>query len=257
MAGAAVLRRLNWSVARVVAVRDETATARTITFEVADWRGHVAGQRVDLRVTAADGYSAVREYSIASAPGADARIDLSVERIPEGEVSPYLTQDLAIGDLVELRGPIGEWFVWHQRQAEPIQLVAGGSGIVPLMAMIRSRVATRSVAPFRLMYSVRNPDSVWYRNELQRLSADGIDVTFVYTRVSPPNWPRPAGRIDRAFVKGASWPSTLSPTCYVCGPTSFVECAAGLLTGLGHTPDRVRTERFGPTGDRRRADADE
>jgi len=155
MAGAAVLGRLNWQVARVVSLRDETATARTITFEVAAWPGHVAGQRVDLGLTAADGCSAVREYSIASAPRVDGRIELSVERLPNGEVSPYLTQDLAISDLVELRGPIGGWFVWHEQQAEPIQLVAGSSGIVPLMAMIRSRVATRSAAPFRLLYSAR------------------------------------------------------------------------------------------------------
>jgi len=252
MAGAAILGRLSWHVGRVVALRDETATARTITFEVATWPGHVAGQRVDLRVTAADGYSAVREYSIASAPRADGRIEFSIERLPNGEVSPYLTQDLAIGDLVELRGPIGGWFVWHERQAEPIQLVAGGSGIVPLMAMIRSRVATRSAAPFRLLYSVRNPDNVWYRDELQALSADGIGVTFVFTRTSPPTWPRPPGRIDAAALSEASWSSVLSPTCYVCGPTSFVECAAGLLSALGHSPDRIRTERFGPTGDQPR-----
>src|SRR5262245_44635503 len=248
MAGAAVLGRLNWQVARVVALRDETATARTITFEVAAWPGHVAGQRVDLRVTAADGYSAVREYSIASAPRADGRIELSVERLPDGEVSPYLTQDLAIGDFVEVRGPIGGWFVWREGQAERSQLVAGGSGIVPLMAMIRSRVATCSAAPFRLLYSVRNPDSVWYRDELRTLSADAIGVTVVYTRTSPPNWPRPPGRIDAMLLAEASWPSTLSPTCYVCGPTSFVEHTAELLTALGHSPDRIRTERFGPTG---------
>ena len=155
MAGAAVLRRLKWHVCSVVALRDETATARTIALQVPDWPGHVAGQRVDIRVTAADGYSAVRQYSIASAPSADGRIELSVERLPDGEVSPYLTQDLAVGDSVELRGPIGGWFVWHEDQTEPIQLVAGGSGIVPLMAMIRSRAAAGSPAPFRLLYSVR------------------------------------------------------------------------------------------------------
>jgi ferredoxin-NADP reductase len=184
MAGAAVLGRLNWKVGTVVALRDETVTARTIALQVPEWPGHVAGQRVDLRVTAADGYSAVREYSIASAPRADGRIELSVERLPDGEVSPYLTQDLAIGDVVELRGPIGGWFVWREDQTEPIQLVAGGSGIVPLMAMIRSRMATRSAAPFRLPHSVRNLASVWYRDELHALSADGIGVTFVYTCLS-------------------------------------------------------------------------
>jgi ferredoxin-NADP reductase len=240
--------RLTWKVCTVVALHDETATARTIALQVPEWPGHVAGQRVALRVTAADGYSAVREYSIASAPREDGRIELSVERLPDGEVSPYLTQELAVGDFVELRGPIGGWFVWREDQAEAIQLIAGGSGIVPLMAMIRSRVATPSATPFRLLYSVRHPEGVWYRDELQGISADGIGVTFIYTRTSPPSWPRPPGRIDATLLAEASWPSTLSPTCYVCGPTSFVEHVAQLLTTSGHHPDRVRTERFGPTG---------
>src|SRR5262245_30277515 len=248
MAGAAVFGRLKWHVGTVVGLHDETATARTIELQVPEWPGHVAGQRVALRVRAADGYFAVREYSIVSAPRADGCLELSVERFPDGEVSPYLTQDLAVGDLVQLRGPIGGWFVWHEEQAEPVQLIAGGSGIVPLMSMIRSRVAVRSAAPFRLLYSVRNPDSIWYRDELKTLS-DGIGVTLVYTRASPTNWPRPPGRVDAAILAQASWPSTLSPTCYVCGPTSFVERAAGLLTALGHAPDRIKTERFGPTGD--------
>jgi ferredoxin-NADP reductase len=249
MAGAAVFGRLTWHVGTVVALRDETDTARTITFELPDWPGHVAGQRVDVRVTAADGYAAVRSYSIASAPHGDGRLELSVERLPDGEVSPYLTQELTVGDRVELRGPIGGWFVWHEDQTEPIQLIAGGSGIVPLMAMIRSRAAARSSAPFRLLYSVRHPGGVWYRDELQALSADdhGIGVTYVYTRTAPLNWPRPPGRIDAELVAESGWPATLSPTCYVCGPTSFVEHVGGLLTALGHVPDRIRTERFGPT----------
>ena len=154
MAGAAVLGRLSWKVCTVVGLRDETATARTIALQVPEWPGHVAGQRVDLRVTAADGYSAVRDYSIASAPRADGRIELSVERLPDGEVSPYLTQNLAIGDVIEVRGPIGGWFVWREGQVEPIQLIAGGSGIAPLMAMIRSRAAGASAAPFG--YSTRS-----------------------------------------------------------------------------------------------------
>ena len=248
MAGTALLGRLKWHAARVVALRDETPTARTITFELTAWPGHVAGQRVEVRVTAADGYSAVRSYSIASAPGTDSRIELSVERLPDGEVSPYLTQDLAVGDSVEVSAPIGGWFVWRESQTEPIQLVAGGSGIAPLMALIRSRVATHSAAPFRLLYSVRTPDNVWYRDELQALSADSIGVTFIYTRTSPPNWPRPPGRIDATLLAEASWPSTRSPTCYVCGPTSFVEHVAELLTASGHDPERIRTERFGPSG---------
>jgi ferredoxin-NADP reductase len=252
MAGAAVFGRLTWHVGTVVALRDETATARTITFELPDWPGHVAGQRVDVRVTAADGYAAVRSYSIASAPREDGRLELSVERLPDGEVSPYLTQELAVGDRVELRGPIGGWFVWHEDQTEPIQLIAGGSGIVPLMAMIRSRAAAGSSAPFRLLYSVRHPGGLWYRGELQALSEDdhGVGVTYIYTRTAPLNWPRPPGRIDAQLVAECGWPSTLSPTCYVCGPTSFVEHVAGLLTALGHVPDRIRTERFGPTSGR-------
>jgi ferredoxin-NADP reductase len=252
MAGAAVLGRLEWHLCAVVALRDETATARTIALKVPDWPGHVAGQRVDLRVTAADGYAAVREYSIASAPRGDGCIELTVERLPDGEVSPYLTQELAVGDLVELRGPIGGWFVWRDSQSESIQLVAGGSGIVPLMAMIRSRATARSRAAFRLLYSVRHPASVWYRDELQSLTseADGVEVTYVYTRSAPPKWSRSPGRIDAALLADASWSAVLSPTCYVCGPTSFVERVAELLTAAGHSAERIRTERFGPTGDR-------
>ena len=252
MAGAAVLGRLKWHLCTVVALRDETETARTIALQAPDWPGHVAGQRVDLRVTAADGYSAVRQYSIASAPSTDGRIELSVERLPDGEVSPYLTQDLAVGGSLELRGPIGGWFVWHHDQTEPILLAAGGSGIVPLMSMIRSRAAAGSSTPFRLLYSVRHPASIWYRDELQNLTADdhGVDVRYVYTRSAPPNWPRPPARIDATLVAEAGWPPTLSPTCYVCGPTSFVEHVAELLTASGHRPERIRTERFGPTGNR-------
>jgi ferredoxin-NADP reductase len=219
--------------------------------QVPGWPGHVAGQRVELRVTAADGYSAVREYSIASAPRADGRIELSVERLPDGEVSPYLTETLAIGDVLEVRGPIGGWFVWRESQVEPIQLIAGGSGIVPLMAMLRSRAAAASPAPFRLLYSVRAPESVWYRDELRALAADGIGITFVYTRTTPPGWSRNPGRIDAMLLGEAAWASTALPTCYVCGPTSFVEHVAGLLVAAGHDPGRIRTERFGPTGSKR------
>src|SRR5215510_5087102 len=251
MAGTAVLGRLNWQIGQVVGLREETATARTIALQVPDWPGHAAGQRVDLRVTAADGQSAVREYSIASAPREDGRIELSVERLPDGEVSTYLTKDLAIGDMVELRGPIGGWFVWRENQAEPIQLVAGGSGIVPLMSMIRSRQAARSGAPFRLLYSVRSAASVWYRDELQALSNDdGVGITYVYSRAAPANSIRPPGRIDATVVADTTLPATVFPTCYVCGPTSFVERVAELLIASGHSPERIRTERFGPTGDR-------
>jgi ferredoxin-NADP reductase len=241
-----------WRVGTVVALRDETATARTIALEVPDWPGHVAGQHVDVRLTAADGYSAVRSYSIASAPSAAGRVELTVERLPDGEVSPYLTRELAISDGLELRGPIGGWFVWRPQQTEPIQLIAGGSGIVPLMAMIRSRGAARSTAQFRLMYSVRQPEAVWYRDELHALSNrdPSLSITYAYTRAVPKNWPRPPSRIDAALIANATWPAKLAPTCYVCGPTSFVESVTGLLTASGNGPDKVRTERFGPTGDR-------
>jgi ferredoxin-NADP reductase len=241
-----------WRVGKVVALHDETAMARTIALEVPDWPGHVAGQHVDVRLTASDGYSAVRSYSIASAPNSERRVELTVERLSNGEVSPYLTRELAVGDHLELRGPIGGWFVWRPQQTEPIQLIAGGSGIVPLMAMIRSRASAGSTAPFRLLYSVREPRVVWYRDELQAQSDrdHSVNVTYAYTRAAPKDWPRPPGRIDAALIANTTWPPTLVPTCYVCGPTSFVESAAGLLTASGISPDKIRTERFGPTGDR-------
>ena len=253
MAGTAVLERVTWRAANVVAVHDETATARTLALAVCDWPGHVAGQHVDVRLTAPDGYSAVRSYSIASAPIPDGRIEITVERLPNGEVSPYLTQEVMVGDELELRGPIGGWFVWRRDQTEPIQLLAGGSGIVPLMAMIRSRRSAGSSAPFRLLYSVREPEKVFYRDELRTLSnqGDSVVITYAYTRVTPNNWRRPAGRIDEPLIATGTWPSTLRPTSYVCGPTSFVEHATDLLIAAGHDRERIRTERFGATGERK------
>ena len=242
-----------WRVGTVVALHDETAMARTITLEVSDWPGHVAGQHVDVRLTASDGYSAVRSYSIASAPNSERRVELTVERLPDGEVSPYLTQEIAVSDRLELRGPIGGWFVWRAQQTEPIQLVAGGSGIVPLMAMIRSRALAGSTAPFRLLYSVREPQAVFYREELQALSDHdrSMNLTYAYTRVAPKDWPRPPSRIDAALIANTTWPSNLVPTCYVCGPTSFVESVTGFLSASGNSSEKIRTERFGPTGDRK------
>jgi ferredoxin-NADP reductase len=253
MAGTAVLERVTWRAAKVVAVHDETATARTLALAVRDWPGHVAGQHVDVRLTAADGYSAVRSYSIASAPSSDGRIEITVERLPTGEVSPYLTQDVVVGDELELRGPIGGWFVWRSDQTESIQLVAGGSGIVPLMAMLRSRSSAGSGAPFRLLYSAREPGAVFYRDELRALSNQGdlVVITYAYTRVTPKDWPRPAGRIDASLIATGTWPSTLRPTSYVCGPTSFVEHATDLLIAVGHDRERIKTERFGATGERK------
>ena len=245
--------RLTWRVGTVVALHDETATARTITLEIPKWPGHLAGQHVDVRLTASDGYSAVRSYSIASAPNSERRVQLTVERLPDGEVSPYLTQEVAVGDSLELRGPIGGWFVWRTEQTEPIQLVAGGSGVVPLMAMIRSRASAGSTAPFRLLYSVREPGAVFYREGLQALSDHdhAVSLTYAYTRAAPKDWPRPPGRIDAALIANTTWPSNLVPTCYVCGPTSFVESTTDLLLASGNGRDKIRTERFGPTGDRK------
>jgi ferredoxin-NADP reductase len=239
-----------WRLGTVVALHDETATARTITLEVPDWPSHVAGQHVDVRLTAPDGYSAARSYSIASEPNSERRVGLTVERLPDGEVSPYLTQEVLVGDRLELRGPIGGWFVWNTQQPEPVQLIAGGSGIVPLMAMIRSRASAGSTAPFRLLYSVREPAAVFYRDELQALSDQdrAVTLTYAYTRMAPKDWPRPAGRIDAPLIANTTWPSKLIPTCYVCGPTPFVESAAGFLSACGNQPGRIRTERFGPTG---------
>lgn len=239
-----------WRAGTVVALHDETATARTITLEVPDWPGHVAGQHVDVRLTASDGYSAVRSYSIASAPNPEKLVEITVERLPNGEVSPYLTQEVAVSDRLELRGPIGGWFVWRTEQTEPIQLIAGGSGIVPLMAMIRSRASASSTAPFRLLYSVREPRAVVYRDELEARSEQdrAVMLTYAYTRAAPKNWSRPVGRIDADLVASTTWPSYLVPTCYVCGPTPFVESAAGFLSDCGNRPDKIKTERFGPTG---------
>jgi ferredoxin-NADP reductase len=251
MEGTAVLG-VKWRTGTVVGLHDETANARTITLAVRDWPGHIAGQHVDVRLTAQDGYSAARSYSIASAPSSDMRIEITVERLPNGEVSPYLTRELRVGDDLELRGPIGRWFVWGSGQTEPIQLVAGGSGIVPLMAMIRSRASAGGNAPFRLLYSVREPEAVYYRDELRALSdRDSVIVTYAYTRVAPKDWPRPPSRLDAALIATGTWPSTDGPTSYVCGPTSFVESTTELLIAAGHDREKIRTERFGATGERK------
>ena len=239
-----------WRTGKVVALRDETSTARTIALAVPDWTGHIAGQHIDVRLTASDGYSAVRSYSIASAPNSEQHIEITVERLQNGEVSPYLTQEVALGDELELRGPIGHWFVWHTGQTEPIQLIAGGSGIVPLMAMIRSRLVSDSNARFRLLYSVREPAAVFYKDELQSVSdrSNSVLVTYAFTRITPKDWPRAPSRIDEALVSVSVWPSEVGATTYVCGPTSFVERANELLISAGMRQERIRTERFGSTG---------
>jgi ferredoxin-NADP reductase len=230
-------------VATVAEVRPETATARTLALAVPGWPGHVAGQHVDVRVTAEDGYTAVRSYSLADA-AEDDRIEITVEQVEDGEVSPYLAEVIGVGDLVEVRGPVGGWFVWRPEQTEPVQLVAGGSGIVPLMAMIRSRAVAGRAVPFRLLYSARRPESVIYRAELAR-PVGGLDITFAYTRQAPEGWRRPVGRVSAELVAQECWPAEFAPACYVCGPTGFVETVAELLLAAGHDPDAVRTERFG------------
>ena len=241
---------MSWRTGKVVALHDETSTARTIALQVPGWSGHIAGQHVDIRLTAPDGYSAVRSYSIASAPGSDQRIEITVERLPNGEVSPYLTQEVVVGDELELRGPIGGWFVWRSDQTEPIQLAAGGSGIVPLMGMIRSRALANSTAPFRLLYSVREPGAIFYREELDDLSSDHLSaVDYVYTRAAPKDWPRSPGRVDRDLIANLTWPARLNATCYICGPTGFVESVADLLSTTGNRRENIRTERFGPSGE--------
>jgi ferredoxin-NADP reductase len=249
MARAAVLGRLTWRVGTVVAVRAETPTARTIVLDVPGWPGHLPGQHVDLRLTAPDGYSAQRSYSIASAPAGD-RLELTVVPVPDGEVSAYLTEVIAGGDQLELRGPVGGWFVWQPGSAEPVFLVGGGSGLVPLMAMIRSREATGDESPFQLLYSVRDPASILYAEELRRRARDdkGLGVTYAFTRTAPPGSPRPAGRIDASLLLAAGWPADRRPAVFVCGPTGFVEAAANLLVDTGHDPQRIKTERFGPSG---------
>jgi ferredoxin-NADP reductase len=209
--------------------------------DVPDWPGHLPGQHVDVRLTAPDGYTAQRSYSIASAAP---RLELTVQRLDDGEVSPYLTEILKPGDPMEFRGPIGGWFVWRATAPDPVLLVAGGSGIVPLMAMIRARAAAGGRQPFRLIYSVRSPADMLYADEL-RATAGGLDTHLVYTRASPDGIP--VGRLTVATVNTHGWPPDFAPDCYVCGPTGFVETVADILVALGHDPRRIRTERFGGT----------
>jgi ferredoxin-NADP reductase len=249
MAGTAVSGRLTWRVATLQAARMETATARTLVLDVPDWPGHRPGQHVDLKLTAPDGYSTERSYSIASAWTGSGPVELTVQRVPNGEVSTYLTDAFEIGYPLQLRGPVGGWFVWRQSSPAPVLLIGGGSGVVPLMSMIRERGLARGKQPFRLIYSVRTPDDAIYGPELARHVRDdpGLDVTYVYTRRTPDFWPEPPKRLGLATVNTHGWPPEFHPDVFVCGPTTFVEAVSDMLIALGHNPRTVRTERFGGT----------
>jgi ferredoxin-NADP reductase len=246
MARAALLGRLNWHIATVVEVRVETPRVKTIAFDVPGWPGHRAGQHVDVRLTAEDGYQAQRSYSIASASNGT-RVELTVERLNDGEVSPYLTDELRLRDEIELRGPVGGYFVWEPAQGGPLLLVAGGSGVAPLMAMIRTRAASGSAADTRLLFSSRSWDDVIYRDELERLEGGALRVVHTLTRGRPLRWTGYARRVDAQMLIEVGPSPAMLPHVYVCGSTPFVEAVAQALVQLGHDPRRVKTERFGPT----------
>lgn len=277
MARTAVSGRLRWLVATVKEARDETATARTLTLDVPGWPGHLAGQHVTARLTAADGYAAQRDYSIASAPQPD-RFEVTVQRLADGEVSPYLTGVAAPGDQLEVRGPIGGWFAWQPADPRPLLLLAGGSGIVPLMSMIRTRDDAGSQVPVRLIYSARTPADVIYQSELsERVRVTPLTVSYLYTRTPAtltyhgsytriPQDPAPASqadataglaggrilrrygdRLDAAALAETAFAPRENPAIFVCGPSGFVETAADLLVAAGHLPGAIKTERFGPS----------
>lgn len=241
--------RLIWQSAELVDARRETASARTLVFRGPTWAGYLSGQHVDVRLTAEDGYSAERSYSIASVDGPGC-FELTVQRVPDGEVSPYFVEEMAIGDRMEVRGPIGGWFAWRPETPDPVLLVGGGSGVVPLMAMIRERDRVGSSAPFRLVYSARSTDEILYGEELaHRASAsERLTVDKIYTRSIPLGLQRPPARIGPMDLADLSWATGAAPRCYICGPNGFVESASQLLLALGHAPAMIRTERFGPTG---------
>ena len=267
MARTAVSGRLSWLVATVKETRDETATARTLTLDVPGWPGHLAGQHVTAKLTAEDGYSTQRDYSIASAPEPD-RFELTVQRLADGEVSPYLTGIAGPGDQLEVRGPIGGWFAWQAADPRPLLLLAGGSGVVPLMSMIRTHAESGSQVPVRLIYSVRTPADVIYQQELsERVRVSPLTVSYLYTRTlyRPASAPqdtatsgpgpgagrvlrRYGDRLDASSLAEVAFPPEADPAIFVCGPSGFVEAAADLLVAAGHVPGSVQTERFGPTG---------
>jgi ferredoxin-NADP reductase len=248
MAGTAVLGRLTWRASEVVEIVAETPRATTLVFDVPGWAGHRAGQHVDIRLTAEDGYQTERSYSISSAPDGT-RIALTVVRIEDGEVSPYLTGELRPGDQVELRGPIGGYFVWEPAQGGPLLLVGGGSGLAPLMAMVRLRAAVGSRAETLLLESSRAWEDILYRTELERLAGGGLTVVHTLTTSRPAGWNGYGRRVDADMLAEVGPRPAARPHVFVCGPTPFVEAVAEALVSIGHEQQRIRTERFGPTGD--------
>lgn len=234
---------IGWLSGSLARAHPLTASARSITIAVPNWPGNNAGQHVDVRLTSPDGYQAVRSYSIASA-GLGEEVELAIDRLPDGEVSPFLVDYLELGDTVELRGPLGGWFVWRPEQTQPVQLIAGGAGVVPFIAMTRTHASVGSSAPMQLLYSLRTPDDAFFRDELSQLSATAR-TTWHYTRTVPPGWSRSAGRLTAEDLKSDALPPEEAPLTYVCGPTGFVETVSRALTSLGHPPDTIRTERFG------------
>jgi ferredoxin-NADP reductase len=241
--------RITWRTATVAELIDETSHARTLLLDVPDWPGHDAGQHLDIRLTAEDGYQAERSYSIASAPE-DARVALTVERIDDGEVSPYLAGDVVVGDAFEVRGPIGGHFTWRTADGGPVLLVAGGSGLVPLMAMLRHRANESSTVDARLLVSSRTADDLLYRDELERLGSarDGLSITYTLTRGAPERWMGHTRRVDADMLREVGPAPDAAPRVFVCGPTPFVEAVADQLVSLGHGAASIHTERFGPTG---------
>jgi ferredoxin-NADP reductase len=239
---------ITWRLGTVSDVRQETARAKALTLDVPGWPGHVAGQHVDVRLTAEDGYQAQRSYSIASAPE-DAALALTVEEIEDGEVSPYLVQELRVGDELELRGPIGGHFTWRVQDGGPLLLLAGGSGLVPLMAMLRHRAARHSGVSARLLVSFRRADDILYRDELAGLGEDdGLEVRVTLTREAPAGWAGLRGRVDADMLRAVGPDASERPRIYICGPTGFVERSADLLVELGHPSAAIHAERFGPSG---------
>lgn len=238
-----------WRVADVVSGTPETETARTIGLRVDGLMGNLAGQHIDVRLTADDGYTAVRSYSVASA-GMDELLEITVDELANGEVSPYLVRHLAVGDQLEIRGPVGGWFVWQPTNTNPVQLIAGGSGVVPLMSMIRAHEASTNQSQFRLLYSLKSPEAGFYREELLTLGRESpkLTVDYVYTRAAPPGWPTPAKRLTTETLLANILPADDRPDFFICGQTIFVETVAEWLVAAGYPAASIKTERFGGTG---------